>query len=397
MVGFMAVSAALTDLNKVKAGELKSRLRSVEEDLSKNLANRHQLRRAAELTATELEQIQTKGIHLAKSLTVLSARADGLEARLKQLREEEAEKSAAMAKRKSQFVATTGALQRMARAPISTLVALPQSHNNTIRSALLLRAVIPKLQREATDLAEELKILAALQAEIAEEKKSLAQTLIRLDRKKRALSALSAKKITLLEKTQTAKQRAAKRAALLSTRAGNIRDLLQELSKQRSKSVLLKGNLRRQRSDSTANVPDDRRLEIAPSTWWRGSSPDPGNIIVSFGDKMPNGTFSKGIYIKTRSSVPVVAPVKGRVVFAGVFRGYGNLIIIELPNKDHALLAGMARVTTGIGDEVLAGEPLGEMAPSFDKPPKLYFELRRQGRPINPLPPSAEHRNKVRG
>ena len=112
---------------------------------------------------------------------------------------------------------------------------------------------------------------------------------------------------------------------------------------------------------------------------------------------MPNGTLSKGVFIKTRSSAPVVSPTNGRVVFAGNFRGYGNLVIIELPNKDHVLLAGMVRVSTGIGDEVLAGEPLGEMAPSFGVLPKLYFELRKQGRPINPLPFKAAHRSKVRG
>ena len=84
-------------------------------------------------------------------------------------------------------------------------------------------------------------------------------------------------------------------------------------------------------------------------------------------------------------------------MFAGVFRGYGNLVILELPKKDHVLISGMAKISAEIGDEVLAGEPLGEMAPSTSSLPKLYFELRRQGRPINPLPPKTARRNKVRG
>jgi septal ring factor EnvC (AmiA/AmiB activator) len=112
---------------------------------------------------------------------------------------------------------------------------------------------------------------------------------------------------------------------------------------------------------------------------------------------MPNGTLSKGVFVVTRPSAAVVAPIPGRVVFAGQFRGYGNLVILELRDKGHALISGMSRIDAQVGDDVLVGEPLGEMTPSTGTAPKLYFELRRRGRPINPMPSDTARRNKVSG
>ena len=125
--------------------------------------------------------------------------------------------------------------------------------------------------------------------------------------------------------------------------------------------------------------------------------PAPGRVVTVFGENLPNGSLSRGIYVETRPAAPVVAPLPGRVVFAGLFRGYGNLVIIELPNDRHALISGMNSISAEIGDRVLVGEPLGEMTSSSNTTPKLYFELRRHGRPINPLPPKAARRNMVRG
>ena len=386
------------------ADALKSRLEAVEKDLTKNREKRDELNRAAEQTAKELKEIQQRGIRLAKSLYRFSARADALESRLADLQEQERSKAQAMARRQGQLAATLSALQRLARMPAATMVAIPQSPDNTIRSAILLRAAVPQLRNEAAGLAEELRTLTALRADIAEDKKSLAETLAGLESERLTLATLTAKKLRLLENTRTAEQFAARRTARLSARAGNMRDLLQELSKRKRTPALRGEDFEPPppRAAAPETAPDAapakkaRTAALKPFKLPRGPIPAPGRVVTGFGSKLPNGTLSKGVYIETRPASPVVAPTKGRVVFAGVFRGYGNLVILELPNKGHSLISGMATISAQIGDEVLAGEPLGEMAPSARKLPKLYFELRRQGRPINPLPKSARS-NKVRG
>ena len=84
-------------------------------------------------------------------------------------------------------------------------------------------------------------------------------------------------------------------------------------------------------------------------------------------------------------------------MFAGPFRGYGQLLIIEHGGGYHVLLAGLSRVDGTVGDEVLEGEPVGVMGSPPGLKPKLYFELRRNGRPVNPLPWLAARKDKVSG
>ncbi|WP_040846692.1 murein hydrolase activator EnvC family protein, partial [Nitrospirillum viridazoti] len=95
------------------------------------------------------------------------------------------------------------------------------------------------------------------------------------------------------------------------------------------------------------------------------------------------GTTSRGVRISARAGSPVVAPYEGSVVFAGPFKGYGLILIVEHPNGYHSLIAGLGRIDTRVGQRVLTGEPMGAMA--SDGTPTLYFELRRGGQPINPL------------
>ena len=70
------------------------------------------------------------------------------------------------------------------------------------------------------------------------------------------------------------------------------------------------------------------------------------------------------------------------MLFAGPFRGYGQLVIIEHGDGYHTLLAGLGRLDTSVGQSLLAGEPVGIMVAQTQ--PTLYIELRKNGQPINP-------------
>ncbi|MCW9046109.1 MAG: peptidoglycan DD-metalloendopeptidase family protein, partial [Alphaproteobacteria bacterium] len=87
-----------------------------------------------------------------------------------------------------------------------------------------------------------------------------------------------------------------------------------------------------------------------------------------------------------RLGAHVVAPYDGRVVYAGPFRGYGQLLIIEHGEGYHTLLAGMERIDSVVGQWLLAGEPIGVMSKNKSKKPTLYLEMRKDGHPINPVP-----------
>ncbi|MEX1148326.1 MAG: peptidoglycan DD-metalloendopeptidase family protein, partial [Sphingomonadales bacterium] len=124
--------------------------------------------------------------------------------------------------------------------------------------------------------------------------------------------------------------------------------------------------------------------------------PASGPVVRTFGQHDDLGNPSRGIMIETRTGAQVTAPHDGQVVFAGPFRNYGQILIISHGEGYHTLLAGMSRISGVVGQWVLAGEPVGVMgsdsktnaggdaAPSSART-RLYVELRRNGKPVNPL------------
>jgi len=376
------------------ANDIENRLEAVQQDLDKSREKRANLDKAARKAAAELRAVKRQGVNLARKMHRHSADADRIEAQLNSLEERERTKTEKMQQRKTQLSVTLAALQRLARMPTATLVAVPQSTDKTIRTAILLRAAVPELQRDAMSLGDDLRALTSLRDQISADKVALTDSLARLKAERKSLAALTSDKFKLLKNMKSAERAAAQKAARLSARAGNLRELLEKLSIRQNRPAL-----RAPGSAPVALIPVPARKPAVtpPVTISRGVLPAPGRVVTTFGAKMPNGTLSKGVFVVTRPSAAVVAPIPGRVVFAGQFRGYGNLVILELRDKGHALISGMSRIDAQVGDDVLVGEPLGEMTPSTGTAPKLYFELRKRGRPINPMPSDTARRNKVSG
>ena len=133
-------------------------------------------------------------------------------------------------------------------------------------------------------------------------------------------------------------------------------------------------------------------FNLKPFALSRGSlrTPAVGRISGRYGEKAQPGTTRKGITIETRALAQVVAPHNGKIVFAGNFRGYGQLLIIDHGEGYHTLLAGMLRIDVTMGQSILSGEPVGIMGSGENVAPSLYVELRRNGQPINPGPWLAE-------
>jgi septal ring factor EnvC (AmiA/AmiB activator) len=133
--------------------------------------------------------------------------------------------------------------------------------------------------------------------------------------------------------------------------------------------------------------------------------PAQGRRALAFGEKTQYGGQSKGMVIETRSAAQVVSPCDGWVVYAGEFRSYGQLLIINAGDGYHMLLAGMSQIDVQPGQFVLTAEPVGTMsgggknssAPSQTNAPVLYVELRKDGRPIDPDPWWIASQQKVQG
>jgi septal ring factor EnvC (AmiA/AmiB activator) len=96
------------------------------------------------------------------------------------------------------------------------------------------------------------------------------------------------------------------------------------------------------------------------------------------------GSASQGWRIEGRGGALVVAPMNGIIKYQGNFKNYGNMIIIEHAKNYHSLVAGLSKIDTVVGQSVEAGEPLGTLAAPRAERPAVYYELRQNGKPVNP-------------
>ena len=118
----------------------------------------------------------------------------------------------------------------------------------------------------------------------------------------------------------------------------------------------------------------------------RGAMVNPvaGRIVRNFGQTDDAGTTSKGVVFGAGQAARVVAPFDGQVVYAGPFRGFGRILIIEHGGGYHTMLSGLGRIDCAVGQWVVAGEPVAVMGEHGGA--GLYVELRRDGQPVNPVP-----------
>ena len=125
---------------------------------------------------------------------------------------------------------------------------------------------------------------------------------------------------------------------------------------------------------------DDDRLDW---TW-----PTSGRIVTGFSET----SNLKGIDIAGKPGQPVVASAAGKVVYAGSgLRGYGKLIIVKHNNTFLSAYAHNREILVKEGQQVTRGQKIGELGDSDADQPKLHFEIRRLGKPVDPakyLPPA---------
>ena len=144
------------------------------------------------------------------------------------------------------------------------------------------------------------------------------------------------------------------------------------------------------KSDRRASVGSpaaaERPRDIRTSAPQRGAMVNPvaGRIVRQFGQTDDAGTASKGLVFNAGAGARVVAPYDGQIVYAGPFRGFGRILIIEHSGGYHTMLSGLGRIDCAVGQWVVASEPLAMMGEQGGA--GLYVELRRDGQPVNPVP-----------
>mgnify|MGYP000997593881 FL=1 len=111
-----------------------------------------------------------------------------------------------------------------------------------------------------------------------------------------------------------------------------------------------------------------------------------GQIVVYFGQKKAGVVESNGIEIKGKLGNPIVASKGGTVIYANAFQGLGKVVMIDYGGGIIGVYGNLLAIKVNINSKVSSGQTIGVLGLSSDKEPNLYYELRANLRPIDPIP-----------
>ena len=363
------------------------------------------LKAEIELLGADRRKLNQDLIDTAARIRESEGRLSAAETRLKQLEQQEAAQRRSLASQQAVLAEVLAALQRIGRRPPPAVVVRAEDALQSVRSAIMLGAVLPDMRDKAQRLASELSELVRIRNSIVTEKTQLSLELPALATEKQRMTLLideRQKKQTEIEKTLDAERQ---RAAALARQIDNLKDLIAKLEQGREAASRAARGAERpvddHKFDSTTNLAapkDPGRMQPAVAfASARGLLPRPVNgvKIRDFGASEGLGGAERGISIATRPGAQVTAPCDGWVVYAGSFRSYGQLLILNAGGGYHVVLAGMERVSVDLGQFVLTGEPVAVMGsgsqiaatvPIGSSQPVLYVEFRKDGTPIDSGP-----------
>jgi septal ring factor EnvC (AmiA/AmiB activator) len=275
---------------------------------------------------------------------------------------------------------------------------------------MLFGAIVPELRAEAEELAADLGRLDKVTTEIAASQTGIRDELASLEAARANLETLIARKQEVIAKANGNLDGERRRTRELAKKAKNIKQLMESLAAERARA---EAERQRQAKAEEEALIARRRAAEAPRlkfTEARGllELPAQGKVLRRFGDDDGLGGALKGLVIATRDGAQVTSPVDGKVEFAGPFRSYGEVLILNPGGGYHILLAGLGRITAATGEFLRAGEPVGEMGagPSSvtllgdavgDKRPVLYIEFRNGSSAVDSAPWWVETRKEASG
>lgn len=372
------------------------------------------LRAEIESLNGDMASLKQALVESASKRQTLEAEVGESEDRLAALNEQEIQLKTSLNNERDVFADVLAALQRMGRDPPPALLVAPGDALASVRSAILLNGVVPGMREKLDSVLADLRALQTVKQSQVEVRDTLASDLDALAAEERRMDLL------LSENNKSAAENAQQlaneqqQAELLAAQAtdlnGLIASLETEITSARNAALLARqeeerrrqmseAEKQRARADALSSVPDKNRITPAyvfSELKGRLFLPVQGEILRKYGEPDGTGHSATGMTIAARPGALVTAPADGTVVYAGQFRSYGDMIILNVGDGYHIVMTGMDDLKVRQGNFVFSGEPLAEMgstriasaatiALETDKP-ALYIEFRHDGKPVDSKP-----------
>jgi septal ring factor EnvC (AmiA/AmiB activator) len=403
--------------------ELKSTLDkagAIEQDVAKLADERGKINQRLQETALQIQESESR-------LTVVENRLGELEIQEKMIR-------GSLAQRQGQISTLLAALQRMGRNPPPVIVTKRKDALEMVRSAMLLASAFPGMRTQALELADQLsQLMRVVDESRAKAETEKAENARLNDLKTQLAGFMEAKRRSILERQDELRQ-VRDAANDISKSVSDLNDLITKLGKTVQDNTGLGAYDAEVRTaeaapsaapavlttpadpngaptspageatdvvvmapvETAAVMSNPGRIKPAiPFQQAKGKLPLPvtGKRVLNYGERTQYGSQSKGLVMETRSAAQVTSPCDGWVLYAGEFRSYGKLLIIDAGGGYNVVLAGLSQIDVQPGEFILAAEPVGTMMTVKKEPagaafgaPVLYIEFRKEKQPIDPDP-----------
>ncbi len=360
-----------------------------------------ELAREAARINRDIDRLQAELVDAAREMTAAERDAVAADARLAALAREERIQRLRVEADRERLGEILAVLQRISRAAPPALAAAPDDAAGAARAAGLLAETAPALRERAARARAEIDRLHGLQEAIAVEREAFDARMLALNSRRDSLLELISQRQSLEARLRGEANEEAERAAALAAEAQSLRDLV--------------AALRAAEAERTPRPePPRAEIEAEPATPMIRPRPDPetalqrqpavqfdttrfadargtlaipaaGAITSGFGER---GRVwpAEGLVVQTLSRAQVLSPYDAQILFAGPLGNYEVLLLLDVGDGYHIVLAGLSSAYGATGQSVLAGEPIGEMPDRGDPPPELYIEFQRDGEPFDPRP-----------
>lgn len=353
------------------------------EQLSDEIKSRQAKQKKLQSQAAQLEaqqkSLRKRSIALARDLQNIDADRDRLEERLSELAVIENRLDEDLQRDRAALSQLLAGLQAMQTQPAPAFAVHADDALDAVQGALVMTSVVPTMQQRASELRDRLTELTAIRRRMDKQSASLLAAEQDAATARRDLQAALQEKAKAEKTIRAAAAREAQAISKLVREARSLRDLASKLRARQSKL-----------SAKAPPVPTNGAFGKA-----RGLVPLPmaGDLVGRFGETNEFGAARRGVSIAARPGAQITAPFDGQVLYSGPFRQYGEIVILSLSGGYQMILAGLTDAQAYVGQNLLAGEPVGvladeesEIGASSVGRSQLYMELRYKGEPIDPAP-----------
>lgn len=340
------------------------------------------LEAAADAANDEAAKLRATAAAVAARIQSAEADIDTAEARIAIVERMRAAQRARLAERQVPTVRLIAALQTMARRPPALALLQPGSIRDIVHVHAVLASVLPVVRARTADLRADVERGRQLRAAAGSALANKRSAQERMVTQRRQLVALEARKRIESSRYATGAMAEQDRAIAMGEEARDITDLMgriDDAATVRARLEALPGPILRPAQPSAVRgLPSDAPAATASIPAYR--LPVVGQVVTGLGEVSDAGIRARGLTIATRAGAQVVAPTSGRIVFAGPFRGYGSIVVIDHGLGWTTLLTSLAALDVKAGDTVDPGAPIGRAGPDR---PTITVELRRRGTPVD--------------